>query len=164
MQDFIKLRNNYTPSNIKVIFVLESPPEDHGYVYNPSGHTGEVLFRAFMKLIRIKPETKEEGLQKLKQEGILLLNPTYTPVNKLSDKEANKIIMSNYDNFKKDLLKFNPEKKIPLILVKANICQLLEKPLIDDGFIVLNKGQMIPFPMHYHQERFHEIVSNLFKF
>lgn len=164
MQDFIILRNNYIPSKIKVIFVLESPPQGHGYVYDQSGHTGEVLFRAFMKLIGIKPETKEEGLQKLKHEGVLLLNPTYTPVNKLSDKEANEIIMNNYGNFKKDLLKFNPNKKIPIILVKANICRLLEGPLTHDGFNVLNKNQMIPFPMHYHQERFYEIVSSLFSF
>jgi len=117
-----------------------------------------------MKLINVQPKTKEEGLQKLKEKGVLILNPTYTPVNKLSDREANEIILGEYQNFKKDLLRFNPKKNIPLILVKANICRLLEKPLVEDGFEVLNKGQMIPFPIHYHQEKFHTIVSELFEF
>lgn len=161
MNTLLKLREKYTPSNIKVIFILESPPQGHGFVYDPSGHTGEVLFRAFMRIMNVKPETKEIGLQQLKQKGIFLMNPTYTPVNKLKDSEADKIIMDNYENFIADLTLHNPEKEIPLILVKSNICRLLEEPLTKDGFSVLNKGQMIPFPIHYHQDKFHEIVSGL---
>lgn len=161
MNKWKQLRNKYTPDEIKAIFVLESPPAGHGYVYDPSGHTGEVLFRAFMRLIGIKPENKEEGLQALKKSGIFLVNPTYTPVNKLKDSEADKIILADYDSFIKELEVFNPKKEIPLVLVKANICRLLEGPLAKEGFNVLNRGVMIPFPMHYHQERFHEIVPSL---
>ena len=159
----MEYRDKYTPTDIKVIFILESPPEGHGFVYDPNGHTGEVLFRTFMKLIGLAPKTKEEGLEALKQKGILLINPTYVPVNKLKDTEADKIIMGNYDNFVDDLLVHNPKKQIPLILVKANICRLLNDPLKKDGFAVLNDGVMIPFPVHYHQERFHKLVSEMIK-
>lgn len=160
---FISLRNKYKPKNIKVIFVLESPPDGHGYVYDPSGHVGEVLFRAFMKLLNIKPENKEQGLNFLKERGVLLLNPVYIPLNKLSDKKANEIILKNLDTFSKDLQKLNPKKDIPLILVKSNICKLLEEPLREKGFNVLNSGVTIPFPMHYHQESFYKKCHTLLK-
>jgi len=163
MNTFIKLRQKYTPSHIKIIFVLESPPEGHGYVYDSKGHTGEVLFRALMKLINLVPGSKEEGLQNLKNSGILLLNPTYKAVNKLPEKQADQIIMSNYQNFVDDLLSFDLKKNIPIILIKSNICRLLEEPLVRDGFNVLNDGLMIPFPVHYHQKRFNEGISKLMK-
>ena len=160
--EYVSLRNKYIPKKIKAIFVLESPPAGHGYFYNPSGRVSEVLFRAFMRaVLNFSPATKEEGLQKLADEGYLLLNPIYTPVNKLPDKEADKIILDNYENFKKDLSNFVGTTKTPIILVKSNICRLLERPLLADGFNVVNNGVLVPFPLHYHMNTFEERVKAL---
>ncbi len=160
--DWEKLRDNYIPEKIKIVFVLESPPEGHGYVYDKNGRISEILFRSFMALLREKPETKNEGLKILQKKGWLLTNPIYEPVNKISDKEADEKILANYSNFKKDLLKLlGNNKKIPIILVKSNICKLLEKPLVEDGFNILNKGIMVPFPMHYHFENFKNKIEIL---
>ncbi len=129
-QECILLRNRYAPSDIKVVFVLESPPQGHGYFYNPEGRVSEVLFRAFMKLIDFVPITKDEGLKKLADRGYILVNPVYIPVNKLPDREADAIILRNYPKFLDDLnglLKRN--KNTPIILVKSNIFRLLEMGL-----------------------------------
>ncbi len=159
-----KLRDTYIPEKIKLVFVLESPPANHGYVYDPSGRVSEILFRSFMGLLGKKPETKDEGLKMLQKKGWLLTNPIYEPVNKISDKEADEKILSNYSNFKKDLLTLlGNNKKIPIILVKSNICKLLEKPLLEDRFNVLNKGVCVPFPMHYHFESFKSKIDSLLK-
>lgn len=160
--EFVALRNKYLPKKIKTIFVLESPPAGHGYFYNPTGRVSEVLFRAFMKaVLNFSATTKEEGLRRLADEGYLLVNPIYTPVNKLSDKEADKLILANYDNFKKDLVSLIGKSNTPIILVKSSIFRLLEKPLLTDGFNVINKGVLIPFPLHYHMKTFEERVRKL---
>jgi hypothetical protein len=154
-QEYIALRNRYIPTELKVVFVLESPPQGHGYFYNPNGRISEVLFRAFMKVIDFAPTTKDEGLRKLAEKGYLLVNPVYIPVNKLPEKEADRIILNNYYLFLDDinaLLQFN--KHIPIILVKANILRLLEKRMLADGYNILNRGMLIPFPLHYHINTF----------
>lgn len=161
-QEYISLRNKYLPENLKVVFVLESPPEGHGYFYNPEGRVSEVLFRAFMKLIDFVPTNKDEGLKELAVRGYVLVNPVYIPVNKLPDREADKIIIENYSTFLKDitgLIKNN--KSTPIILVKSNILRLLEQPLLDDGFNILNKNLLIPFPLHYHVNVFLKRIRGL---
>jgi hypothetical protein len=161
-QEYISLRNKYLPENIKAVFVLESPPEGHGYFYNPDGKVSEVLFRAFMKLIDFVPVNKDEGLRELAVRGYVLINPIYVPVNKLPDRQADKIIMENYSTFVKDLEgMIKNDKSIPVVLVKSNILRLLEQPLLYDGFIILNKSLLVPFPLHYHVNSFLERIRGL---
>ena len=163
MNEFIKLRNQYRPNKTKVCFVFESPPAHGGYFYDPSGRPTELLFRSLMKTLFGKNfDTKEEGLRHFQSEGFYLVNPIYDPVNKLSDKNADEMIMDNYENFKKDLITEGLEE-VPLILVKSNVWKLLKDKLPDDGFVVLNREQMIPFPMHYHFESFKHKVHSLLK-
>jgi hypothetical protein len=38
-------------------------------------------------------------------------------------------------------------KQVPLVLMKVNVCELLEQLLVADGFTFLNKGQKIPVPI-----------------
>lgn len=162
MNKFIKLRDKYRPEKIKFCFIFESPPANGGYFYNPNGKSTELLFRSMMTvLFNKKFETKKEGLSYFQNKGFYLINPIYTPVDKLSDKEADKLILKNYSNFKKDLINTGLQKT-PLILVKSNIFKILKDKLIEDGFNVLNK-EMIPFPMHYHFESFKTKVTKLLK-
>lgn len=162
MQEYISLRNQYLPKNLSAVFILESPPEGHGYFYNAEGRVSEVLFRAYMKLLKVSPKNKKEGLEKLAEKGWLLVNPIYQPVNKLPDKEADKLILNNYDNFLSDLGGLTKKNmNVPIILVKSNILRLLEKPLLEDGFNVINDGFLIPFPLHYHAKRFQDGVEKL---
>lgn len=158
---YISLRNKYLPATLKVVFVLESPPAGHGYFYDEAGKPSEVLFRSFMScLFGYRPVTKREGLEKLSKGGYLLVNPIYEPVNKLPDHVANRLILANYNNFIQDLLELGADKA-RLILVKKNICQLLETPLLADGFNVLNQGVTVPFPLHYHLNSFTSEVQRM---
>ena len=45
---------------------------------------------------------------------------------------------------------------LPVVLVKANVCRLLEGPLRAAGFNVLNAGRATYFPAAGQQGRFHE--------
>ena len=154
MNEFIRLRKQYRPKDIKICFVFESPPAHGGYFYDPSGRVTELLFRSLVNTLFGKNfNNKDEGLRHFQNKGFYLVNPIYTPINKISDKTADQMILENYEVFKKDLIK-EGLKETPLILVKSNIWKLLKDRLTDDGFKVLNREVMIPFPMYYHFESF----------
>jgi len=47
-----------------------------------------------------------------------------------------------------------PNRSISLVLIKANVCRILEPLLSKDGFSVLNGGRAIYFPSHGPQTEF----------
>ena len=150
------------PKKLKAIFVLESPPQGHGYFYNPEGRISEVLFRAFMKLIKFSPSDKNSGLEQLSKKGYILVNPIYIPVNKLPDKQADVLILRNYKKFINDLDKIvGKNKNTPIILIKSNILKILEAPMLKDGYNIINNGNLIPFPLHYHINSFLKKTNKL---
>lgn len=160
--EYIQLRNAYLPTDIHVVFVAESPPAGHGYIYDPSGKPSELFFRSMMRLLFQKDfETKELGLRAFADAGCVLVNPIYTPVNRLPDADADEMILNNYPRFLEDLLSIGVTKQTPIILIKKNICLLLDERLQQDGYRVLNNGEIIPFPMHYHFETFRSKVEAL---
>jgi hypothetical protein len=158
---YISLRNKYIPKNLKIVFVLESPPASGKYFYDKNGRVSEPLFSAMMKLLEFEPQDKREGLKYFAESGYFLVDATYEPVNTLKGKNRKDKILENYPNLFADLRKFCVSKQIKVILVKANICRLLKQRLLDDGFNVLNQDEIVPFPSTGWQNRFQEAVSLL---
>ena len=83
---YIKLRNKHHPSNLKLIFLLESPPVSGKYFYDVTGKTTEPLFSAMMKFLSYSPTDKKDGLEHFKSNGFFLVDATYKQVNKLKGK------------------------------------------------------------------------------
>ncbi|MGO9933451.1 MAG: hypothetical protein ACLPV8_16800 [Steroidobacteraceae bacterium] len=151
------------PEHPKIIFVLESPPKSGRYFYNPAGKASEPLFTAMMKdIIGIKPRSKNEGLREFASRGFLLIDATYTPVNHdhLSLRERNDRILDDLPVLVEELRGYvGPGTGV--VLVKANICVLLEPILTAHGFPILNRGRKIPFPSNGQQNRFREVVRQV---
>ncbi len=38
---------------------------------------------------------------------------------------------------------------------------ILEEKLQKDGFNVLNNGVKVPFPLHWHKTKFHELIRKI---
>jgi hypothetical protein len=55
------------------------------------------------------------------------------------------VIAMDYPLLRDDLLTLTPDRSIPLILIKAIVCRILEPLLSKDGFRVLNDGRAIYF-------------------
>lgn len=159
--DYLDLRNRYIPTGIRTIFVLESPPASGRYFYNPDGAVTEPLFRAMMKdVLGITPSSKEEGLKEFAARGHFLIDATYTPVNRCTDKEKAEIIARDSPALVEDLRNYaKPDTRI--ILVKANVCKLLTPRLIDADFNVLNHGVVIPFPSSGRQSEFRSAIQKV---
>jgi hypothetical protein len=158
---YLNLRNKYLPENLKLIFILESPPASGKYFYDETGKTSEPLFNELMKALNYKPIDKKDGLEFFKSKGYCLVDSTYKPVNKLKGKERNNTILADFNELLTDLESIDQGKKTPIILVKANVCKLLESRLLSNGFNILNKGSVIPFPSTGQQKRFQTEICKI---
>ena len=161
--EYHKVREQIGPKLAKVIFVFESPPKSGLYFYDEGGKTTEPLFAAMMKyVLDIKPNEKREGLLEFSKKGFLLIDATYVPVNydEYKESERNKKIMDDFPNLVRTLRKHS-DQSTRLILVKSNICNLLDKRLTNAGFNVANQGRVLPFPSNGNQKRFGQMVREL---
>jgi hypothetical protein len=156
-EHYLRLRREYEPENIRLAIIAESPPASGKYFYDPAGSPKEPLFAAFMLQLGLSPITKEAGLREMKERGWVLVDATYQPVDKLTkdaSHDRDRVIARDYLLLLHDLASLMPNRSIPLILIKANVCRTLEPLLLKDGFTVLNGGRAIYFPSHGQQTNF----------
>jgi len=151
---YLSMRDKYLPLKLNTIFVLESPPASGKFFYNEEGRVSEPLFSAMMKLLNLEATNKRQGLELFAKTGHFLVDATYTHVNHLTEIERNAVILQCFEELASDLKKLAEISEIELILVKANICRLLESRLLSRGFNVRNSGTIIPFPSSGQQTRF----------
>jgi hypothetical protein len=162
--DYLAFRRKYEPTTVKLVVVAESPPKSGLYFYNPEGKTSEPLFTALMQQIGCRPRTKEEGLREFQRQGWVLVDATYEPVDGIHNKKKrNEVIDRDYPLLVADLNRMVPNKSVPIVLVKANVCAVLERRLTADGFNVLNNGQSVSFPSTGRQKEFHVQFSAIMK-
>jgi hypothetical protein len=138
------------------------------HVYDPTGSVKEPLFAAIMQQLGIAPSTKQAGLRELKGRGWVLVDATYQPVDKLTKNashDRDEVIVRDYPLLLDDLASLTPNQSIPLVLIKANVCRILEPLLSKDDFRVLNGGRAIYFPSNGRQadfkNQFGAVVSSL---
>jgi hypothetical protein len=163
IQYYLDLRDEYRPETLRAIFILESPPDSGKYFYEPHKLYKGVLFSAMMQyVLKSKPSSKEAGLIEFQQKGYILVDAIYEPVNNLLPSEKARKILGNYKFLCDDLknvMRDQESRKPAIILVKTNICELLEQRLLTDGFNVINDGLIVPFPAYGHQKRFGEMMK-----
>ncbi len=159
-----RLRGKFAPKRPWLILIAESPPVSGNYFYDTSGKPSEHLFSAVMKsFLNLRPATKEEGLKALRDARILLLNATYEPVNDgRSNRERDATIVRDYPKLIKRIREATTNSQMPLLLIKANVCRILEPLLSRDGFNVINRGGVVPFPSNGQQGKFAEAVKTIF--
>jgi hypothetical protein len=147
---YLRLRRAYEPENI-------TPPASGKYFYDPTGSTKEPLFAAIMLQLGLSRTTKKNGLHALQQRGWVLVDATYQPVDKLTkdaSHDRDEVIARDYPLPLEDLASLIPNRSIPLVLIKANVCRISEPLLLKDGFSVLNSGSAIYFPSNGQQTKF----------
>lgn len=154
--EYLTLRACYEPAQVELAIVAESPPASGRYFYDPTGAITEPLFSALMKRVGVSPATKDAGLLAFQSRGWILVDATYEPVNSLGARQRDKVIMRDHPMLVADLRRLASRRAFPIILVKANVCRLLEPILKDAGFDVINAGRCIYFPSSGQQGRFHE--------
>jgi hypothetical protein len=109
-----------------------------------------------MQQLGLSPRTKQDGLEGFRRSGWVLVDATYEPVNKPKSPNRDQIIARDYPLLRDDLAGMIPDRSTPLILIKANVCRLLESKLLEDGFNVINRGCAVYFPGSGQQKMFHQ--------
>ncbi len=160
---YLQLRNQYHPEKIKLIILAESPPVSGKYFYDETGQVSEPLFSAMMEIMGYEPSDKKDGLTFFQKKGFILADATYRPVNHLKGKSRNTVILNDFEALIDDLNELCGTDDIPLLLVKANICRLLENRLLLNEFKVINDGIVVPFPSTGQQKRFQEKTRQIFR-
>jgi hypothetical protein len=85
-------------------------------------------------------------------------------VNDLDDRDADRVIIRDYHLLRDNLAALLPDRWSPIILMKANVCRLLEPKLAEDGFNnVLNHGRVVYFPNNGRQKDFQRQFSAILK-
>jgi hypothetical protein len=162
--EYLALRRKFEPARITLVILAESPPASDKYLYNPDGKVSEPLFNALMKQLGIQTNTKADGLRELQERGWVLVDATYDQVDQHREALRNHAILRDCVILCDDLKRLlgTQWREVPLVLIKNNVCQLLEPKLKETGFKVLNKGRTICFPSTGRQgdfyEQFREIV------
>ena len=120
-----------------------------------------VRSRAARALGNIGPEAKAAVpalVEALKDEADDVRQEAAEALGKI-DPEA-KATVSALIEALKDTIK---NRRVKIVLVKANICRLLEEPLMAAGFNVINNGAIVPFPSHGQQPNFHKNIKKVLK-
>ena len=154
---YLAWRQRFLPSPIRLIVVAESPPDGGLYFYRTDGsHTGETLFREMMMAIGATPASKAEGLEKFRAAGLLLVDATYTPVNKgYAPARRREIIEDGYPALVADLRSLMGGRRVPVVVIKTTLCDLLVPRLKANGFDLLNSPAIRPpFPSDGNQPKF----------
>jgi len=73
------------------------------------------------------------------------------------------MITRDYHLLRDDLAAMLPDRSTPIILMKANVCLLLECRLTEDGFNVRNNGRVVYFPSTGRQKDFQRQFSEILK-
>ena len=160
--EYLDLRSRFETRTSR----LSSSPSSSGlglYFYNLDGRTSEPLFSALMELLGVKPKTKLEGLREFQKRGRALVDATYELVNGLTGRGRDLVIDRDYPELRDDLRQLLAARwsTVPLVLIKANVCMLVEPKLKADGFNVLNNGRNIPFPSHGWRCKFDRLFREI---
>jgi hypothetical protein len=161
--EYLYFRRKFEPTSVKLVIIAESPPASGNYFYNPTGTVSEHLFSTLMQQLGFTPTSKESGLREFQKSGWVLLDATYEPVNELDDRSADRVIIRDYHLLRDDLAALLSDRSAPIILMKANVCRLLEPKLAEDGFNVLNHGRAVYFPNNGRQPDFKRQFSAILK-
>ncbi|WP_316165522.1 MULTISPECIES: hypothetical protein [unclassified Bradyrhizobium] len=163
---YLGLRRRYEPNVAKLVIVAESPPASGKYFYDSAGSISEPLFTALMRQMGATPATKEEGLRQFQRKGWVLVDATYQQVDKLpkdASQDRNALIEDDYPLLVADLSSLVSDRGVPLILIKANVCRILEPRLTKDGFNVINAGRPVYFPSTGQQKRFEQQFADVLR-
>lgn len=154
---FEKLRNNYRPHLIEVLFVGESRPQSGTFFYQGNS----ILYRETEKAFNEYFGDNIFNLDSFKNWNYWLYDICESPVNGLPDKERNAEIMRNIPRLEKFIESVNPKY---IVVCKKG---MVTKAILDSKIMnKYHKGKTIfflPFPSNGRQGEYRKGLINIFK-
>lgn len=173
--DYEKIRQQYQPENIKVLFIAESPPpaaevnssrqfyradqvrtEDRLFT-----NTIKALYTAALEQTEEQLEAnKESWLQKFKTDGFYMIEALESSLpHEITKKERQALIRGALPRLLERVREL-ANKTTKIILIKSNVFDVAAQPLRDEGFIVLNTS-LLDYPGHFNQKTYRDKLAKL---
>jgi hypothetical protein len=164
---YAERRARWKPEGVRLLLIAESAPGNGGdianrrFFYDDNLTSKDGLFREVVRALYDDPElvsgpkAKTPWLEKLKADGVFLIDLATVPVNEFGAADRAAALERNIDETVAEARKLDPEG---VVLVKHNVFELLARPIRDAGLPLLH-DVMIPFPGSGQQKRFRERFS-----
>ena len=157
------LRAEWRPASVKLLLIGESAPDsgaiesDRRFFYAPTISGSDNLFRGVVSALYDGPklrkgEDRRPWLERLRADGVYLIDLVPYPVDKLSAGERRRARRDHVDSCVATAVALSPEG---IIVCHGPTFELLSEPLRDNRMPVLH-AKAIPFPLGNHRERFVE--------
>ena len=157
-------RARWKPDRVRLLLIAESAPDDGGdianrrFFYDDALTSRDGLFREVVRALfdnpplKSGPNAKTPWLEKLKADGLFLIDLATVPVNSISSAERAAALRRNIEATITLAKELQPDG---VVLVKQNVFELLHGPLRQAGLPLLH-DEFIPFPGSGQQRRFRE--------
>lgn len=152
------------PEHVRLLLIAESAPDDGGdvasrrFFYDDHLTSRDGLFREVVRALygnptlTSGPNAKKPWLEKLKADGVYLIDLAPVPVNYHLPSERAVALQRNIEATVSLAGDLSPDG---IVLVKQNVFDLLERPIRTAGLPLLHDA-MVPFPGSGQQKRFRE--------
>lgn len=157
-------RASWKPERVRLLLVAESAPDDGGdvanrrFFYDEHLTSKDGLFREVVRALYgdpplvSGPNAKKPWLEKLKADGVFLIDLATVPVNDFTPPDRAVALGRNVAETVRFASELQPDG---MVLVKQNVFELLSEPVRAAGLPLLH-DEFIPFPGSGQQKRFRE--------
>ena len=157
-------RARWKPDTVRLLLIAESAPDDGGdlanrrFFYDDTLTGKDGLFREVVRALYDNPPLasgpgqKVPWLQRLKDDGVFLIDLAPVPVNYHRPAERQATLTASITATVAEARALKP---VGVICVKQNVFDMLHYPLTDTGVRLLH-DVFVPFPGSGQQKRFRE--------
>ncbi|MBC7595993.1 MAG: hypothetical protein H7288_19020 [Kineosporiaceae bacterium] len=156
-----QLRDAWKPQSVRLLLIGESAPDDGGDVHQrrffyaePLSHSDN-LFRSVVAALYdsgklTKGDSKAPWLERLREDGIYLIDLSSNPVNALPPRERRAVLRESVVGCVENAKRLAPQG---IIVCHSPTFQLLAGPLREAGLPLLHDNP-IPFPLGNKRREF----------
>ena len=152
-----KVRLQYRPETVSVLFVGESPPVSGRFFYFGSGIVFSSTQRAFSNAWTCSFETPDRFLRSFADAGCFLEDLSHSPVDGLPPHERERALEECVKSFAQRLRSISP--KFVVVFLKK-IAPLVERAAALAGF-PHEQIHVLPFPGNGHQNKYVSALTAL---
>jgi len=160
MRTISRLRRQYRPEKVQVLFLAESPPESTDnevrFFYNPRQERWDHMYRAVMAAVfpdyEYEPGQKDLWLRRFKDLGYFMIDATDTPINRVSEAERRRRLRASVQSKLSEIAALITHGT-PILLVKKSVFEIFNASLREAGYNVAHE-RFLPFPAYGNQKKF----------
>lgn len=162
---YAERRARWKPEHVGLLLIAESAPDDDDgdlanrrFFYDETLTGKDGLFREVVRALYDNPtlvsgpNAKKPWLEKLKADGVVLIDLATVPVNEFGASDRAAALSRNVAETTRLAAELEPDG---VVLVKQNVFDLLSGPIRSAGLPLLH-DEFIPFPGSGQQKRFRE--------